>query len=29
MAIVTDQSKFVLPENYFTCMHEHIAPLKL
>jgi len=29
MAIVTDQSKFVLPENYFTCSHEHIAPLKL
>jgi sulfide:quinone oxidoreductase len=28
-AIVTDQSKFVLPENYFTCSHEHVAPLKL
>jgi len=29
MAIVTDSSKFVLPETYFTCMHEHIPLLKL
>lgn len=29
MAIVAEQSKFVLPENYFTCTHEHIPPLKL
>lgn len=29
MAIITEKSKFVLPENYFTCMHEHIPVLKL
>jgi hypothetical protein len=29
MAIVTDGGKFVLPEAYFTCMHEHIPLLKL
>jgi sulfide:quinone oxidoreductase len=29
MAIVTDQSKFVVPELYFLCSHSAIKPLKL
>ena len=29
MAIVTDQSRFVLPENYFPCTHSHLPVLKL
>lgn len=29
MAIITDKSKFIVPELYFFCSHEAIKPLKL
>jgi len=29
MAIITDKSKFVVPQFYFPCAHSHIKPLKL
>jgi hypothetical protein len=29
MAIITDKSKFIVPELYFYCSHEAIKPLKL